>query len=125
MTIEGETTRTVKVGQPLTLVARVDDDGVPKPRGGGQLGAGDSSSSRRAAAANDAGRAMRRVFTPPARVTVAKMVGLHLSWIVYRGTATNVTFTPDQMKTWTDTPAYANKPRSPPYIIPEPPPGNR
>ena len=33
-----------------------------------------------------------------------------------------MTFTPDQMKTWTDTRAYANSPWSPPYIIPEPPP---
>ena len=30
-------------------------------------------------------------------------------------------FTPDQMKTYTDSRAYANSPWSPPYIIPEPP----
>ena len=47
------------------------------------------------------------------------------SWIVYRGKASAVTFTPDQMKTWTDTRAYANSPWSPPYFIPEPPPENK
>ena len=35
VTIEGEKTRTAKVGQPLMLVARVADDGLPRRRGGG------------------------------------------------------------------------------------------
>ena len=51
--------------------------------------------------------------------------GLRLSWIVYRGKAAAVTFTPDQMKTWTDTRAYANSPWSPPYTIPLPPPDGK
>ena len=51
--------------------------------------------------------------------------GLHLSWTVYRGDATSVTFTPDQMKTWMDTRAYGNSMWSPPYTIPEPPPDGR
>jgi hypothetical protein len=51
--------------------------------------------------------------------------GLALSWIVYRGHASAVTFSPDQMKTWMDTRAYANSRWSPPYVIPEPPPGGR
>src|SRR5262249_23873996 len=51
--------------------------------------------------------------------------GLRLSWIVYRGKASAVTFTPDQMKTWMDTRPFANSPWSPPYVIPEPPPDNR
>jgi hypothetical protein len=46
---------------------------------------------------------------------------LRLSWIVYRGKASTVTFSPDQMKTWMDTRVYANSPWSPPYLIPEPP----
>jgi hypothetical protein len=48
-----------------------------------------------------------------------------MSWIVYRGKASVVTFSPDQMKTWTDTRAYANSPWSPPYNIPEPPPDGK
>ena len=51
--------------------------------------------------------------------------GLRLSWIVYRGSTAAVTFTPDQMKTWTDTRAYANSPWSPPYTIPVPPPDGK
>ena len=37
----------------------------------------------------------------------------------------DVTFTPDQMKTWTDTRAYANSPWSPPYTIPGTSPDRR
>jgi hypothetical protein len=36
-----------------------------------------------------------------------------------------VTFSPEQMKTWTDSRVYANSPWSPPYIIPEPPADGR
>ena len=39
VTIEGEKTRTVRVGQPLMLTASVVDDGVPKARVRGQAGA--------------------------------------------------------------------------------------
>ena len=35
VTLDGERQRNVKVGQPLSLVARVTDDGVPKRRGRG------------------------------------------------------------------------------------------
>lgn len=45
--------------------------------------------------------------------------------MVYRGRAAAVTFTPDQMKTWIDTRAYANSPWSPPYTIPLPPPDGK
>jgi len=50
---------------------------------------------------------------------------LRLSWIVYRGKASTVTFSPDQMKTWMDTRVYANSPWSPPYVIPMPPPDHK
>jgi hypothetical protein len=45
--------------------------------------------------------------------------------MVYRGKPASATFSPDQMKTWMDTRAYANSAWSPPYIIPEPPPDGR
>ena len=51
--------------------------------------------------------------------------GLRFSWLVYRGKASTVTFSPEQMKTWTDSRAYANSPWSPPYILPDVPPDNR
>ena len=61
----------------------------------------------------------------PSSLVPASGPGLRLSWIVYRGKAADVTFSPDQMKTWTDTRAYANSPWSPPYFIPEVPPENK
>jgi hypothetical protein len=50
---------------------------------------------------------------------------VRLSWIVYRGDARQVTFDPEQMKTWQDTRVYANSPWSPPYVIPPVPPDGK
>ena len=60
-------------------------------------------------------------YRPPSSIIPSSGPGLRLSWIVYRGKAGTVTFSPEQMKTWTDTRVYANSPWSPPYLIPEPP----
>ena len=104
--VEGAKTLTAKVGQPLTLDALVTDDGIPKRRGGGGSRGGPQRGSRRDADAAAAGRggsgarrssARTRAMLPPARVTVGKNVGLHLSWFVYRGAGT-VTFNPEQVK---------------------------
>jgi len=54
---------------------------------------------------------------PPARITVGKVTGLHLSWFVYRGTG-KVTFDPEQAKTWEDTRANMNSPWSPNWTPP-------
>ena len=54
---------------------------------------------------------------PPARITVGKVTGLHLSWFVYRG-AGKVTFTPDQIKPWEDTRAGQNSPWAPLWQAP-------
>ena len=61
------------------------------------------------------------LYRPPSSIVAISGPGLRFSWIVYRGNAAAVTFNPDQMKTWTDTRAYANSPWSPPYAIPLPP----
>ena len=107
--IEGEQHRTVRVGEPLTLaVVANDPDDLP------------SRSERSRAPAN-----VDQLYRPPSSVVVASGPGLRLSWIVYRGPARDVTFDPIQMKTWTDSRVYGNSPWSPPYIIPEPPPGGR
>src|SRR6185436_12205039 len=65
------------------------------------------------------------LYRAPSSLVPASGPGLRLSWIVYRGHAEDVTFSPEQMKTWTDTRAYGNSPWSPPYLIPEPPPENK
>jgi hypothetical protein len=65
------------------------------------------------------------LYRAPSSLVPASGPGLRLSWIVYRGKAGDVTFSPEQMKAWTDTRAYGNSPWSPPYFIPEPPPDNK
>jgi hypothetical protein len=127
--VDGEKTRSVNVGAPLPLVAFAGDpdnlparrDGQPQPR--------DASGKRSSApAATPAPRATpspaslaNALYRPPSAIVASSGPGLRLSWIVYRGKASAVTFDPDQMKTWTDTRSYANSPWSPPYAIPVPP----
>ena len=64
-------------------------------------------------------------YRPTSSLAARSGPGLRLSWIVYRGQAVKVTFSPDQMKTWMDTRVYSNSPWSPPYVIPVPPPDNK
>jgi hypothetical protein len=56
-------------------------------------------------------------MNPPARITVGKVTGLHLSWFVYRG-AGKVTFSPEQVKPWEDTRAGMNSPWAPLWTPP-------
>jgi hypothetical protein len=110
--VEGESRRIAKVGAPLTLTAFAKDpDNIPPRRGRGA-----SPPQTMAAAA---------LYRAPSSLVPASGPGLRLSWIVYRGKAEDVTFSPEQMKAWTDTRAYANSPWSPPYYIPEPPPDSK
>lgn len=127
--VEGPKTRTVKVGQPLTLVAIAGDpddlparrDGKPQPGVKKPVKVQTRAAARPAPAPNSA----EVVYRPPVAVVASAGPGLHSSWIVYRGKASTVTFRPDQMKTWMDTRAYGNSMWSPPYIVPEPPPDGR
>ncbi len=117
-----ETSRSVGVGQPLTLVAQVVDDGIPKRRMSGLSGAAVANEGSRrdteGTAPNSANPIRpNRAMTPPTRVTVGKNVGLHLSWFVYRG-AGKVTFTPEQVVAWEDTRSGANSPWAPLWTAP-------
>lgn len=125
--------RRIKVGEPLTLNALVTDDGVPKSRLAQQLAAlaaAPASAVDRGGEAGAGGGApavpARRnpMLSPPARITVGKNVGLHLSWYVYRG-AGAVRFTPDQIKVWEDTRAGANSPWAPIWLPPSMPPDGK
>jgi hypothetical protein len=129
--VDGNKTLSAKVGQPLTIVTTVTDDGIPKRRGAGLAGAAVSNrASRRDAAAIGAAGANgatgentvrpNRALLPPARVTVGKNVGLHLSWFVYRGPG-KVEFDPVQIKPWEDTRAGANSPWAPVWVAPDMP----
>jgi hypothetical protein len=125
--VDGPATRTVKAGQPLSLVAIAGDpDNLPprrdgKPQPGVKKAARPPATPRQGAAPNSPAV----VYRPPVSVVASAGPGLHLSWIVYRGNAAHVTFTPDQMKTWMDTRAYGNSMWSPPYDIPVPPADGR
>jgi len=128
--VEGNKTLSAKVGQPVTIVTLVTDDGVPKRRGAGLSGAAVSRAAARGA--NEAApttppppeAAARRntAMMPPIRVTVGKNVGLHLSWLTYRAPASApVTFDPIQIKAWEDTRAGANSPWAPIWVPPDMP----
>ncbi len=141
--IVGDRVLTARVGQPLTLVVEVTDDGLPRTRrSAASVATADSTAIARAdsvAAANSSSddatadgaeadqgpRLSPRALRPPSRVTVGKVVGLHLSWFVYRGPEfinpgpEAVAFNPVQVKVWEDTRAAANSPWGPLWIPPE------
>lgn len=131
--VEGERTRHATVNQPLSLaVVAGDPDGIPARRDGkpqpGLKGAVKvvptaAASRRNTPAASPNSAAV--VYSPPVSTVSSSGPGLRFSWSVYRGKASAVTFTPDQLKTWMDTRAYAHSPWSPPYAIPEPPADGR
>jgi hypothetical protein len=77
--VESGTSRTIKAGESVTLVAVASDDGIPKPRPMARLNPGFAS-----------------------RFTVDSATGLRLSWFLYRG-AGKVAFDPVQTKVWEDT----------------------
>jgi len=127
--VQGSRTLTAKVGQPLTIVTVVTDDGIPKARGAGLSGAAVANSGSRRDATATAPTSTdpvrpNRAWLPPARVTVGKNVGLHLSWLVYRG-AGKVTFDPEQIKPWEDTRTGANSPWAPIWAAPPMPPDGK
>ena len=103
--VEGEMQRTVRVGEPLTLVAFAEDDGVPE-------------SPRRRLAEFDPNLARR--WRPSTRVTVNTETGLRVSWFVYRGEGT-AHFDPPQITVWEDTRTGTYSPWAPHFINPEPP----
>jgi hypothetical protein len=126
---EGPATRTVRAGEPLSLVALVTDDGIPKRRGAGLAGSAVANpGSRRDTAGTETNsenpQRVNRAMLPPARVTVGKNVGLHLSWFVFRGEG-KVTFSPAQIKPWEDTRAGANSPWAPVWVAPPMPQDGR
>ena len=97
--IEGAASRSVGVGQPVTLVALATDDGKPKAR------------------------PMPAPFSQLARAsrgTPNSATGLRLSWFVYRGAGT-VTFDPPQIKVWEDYREGENSPWSAGWSTPPPP----
>jgi hypothetical protein len=123
VTLEGAEMRTARVGEPLQLVAIVNDDDKPNPRGyresvvSSRQGSGfteDESPRER----------FDKAMRPPIRGTVNRVVGMYFSWFVYRGKG-NVTFEPLQAKPWEDTRAFQNSAWSPFWVSPEVPEDGR
>jgi hypothetical protein len=118
--LEGPKQRMAKVGQPLSLVAVVTDDGIPKPRSIGP----DATRANVRRFEADGLRVTNPAMVPPRQSTVGKRVGLHLSWFVYRG-AGKVAFEPPQIEAWEDTRTGANSPWAPLFTVPPPPPDGK
>ncbi len=75
--VEGDKHRSVKAGEPLTLLTfATDPDNLPARRAEGVV----------------------QPYRPTSSLAARSGPGLRLSWIVYRGKAATVTFSPDQMK---------------------------
>ena len=110
-------TRNIKVGQQVTLVSEVKDDGIPKRRGAGAGAAVRATGAGGVTNDNTGALIARAATSPPVRVTVGKNVGLHVTWFLYRGPG-KVTFDPPQVKPWEDTRAGANSPWAPIWMPP-------
>jgi hypothetical protein len=115
--IEGDGSRRSNVGEPVTLIADVKDDGIPKlrlPRPAQGRASTPAATTAPAAPRTPPG------LIPPTRITVGKTIGLHAGWFVYRG-AGKVTFDPPQIKVWEDTRTGANSPWAPLWTAPKAP----
>jgi len=120
----GDTIRTARVGEPITLQTRVTDDGVPTPYN--PMGFLRAVGGAAAAFANPEMIRQRMMMVPPPRPTVTKKNGLFLSWNVYRAPESTeepvqelVSFYPPQTKPWEDTRPSANSPWSFLWVPPE------
>jgi hypothetical protein len=120
--VQGQKRLTAKVGEPVTLVATIADDGIPKTRalGAGSAVTNTGSSATLSTSSREQLEAFRsrRMTLPPTRVTVGKIVGLHASWFVCRG-AGRVAFDPAQIASWEDTRTGGNSPWAPLWTPPE------
>jgi len=103
VTVLGDDIRTARVGEPITLVTQITDDGLPKVR---------------RESSNSAASLKRRMLNPPSRITVGKVNGLFLSWNKYRGPG-SVTIDPPLPKPWEDTRTDANSPWGALWLPPE------
>jgi len=120
----GDTIRTVRVGEPLTLQTRVTDDGVPEPFD--PMARIRLLGGAAAAFASEEMVRQRMMMTPPPKPTVDKNNGLYLSWNVYRApedvagpVQELVHFDPPQVKPWEDTRPAANSPWAWLWVPPE------
>ena len=120
--VEGPTEIRARVGQPITLVVRMDDDGLEEAVQRSKRR--DEQRAQRIAEAEGPPRLSQQQLRPPVRITVDKAVWHHVAWFVYRGEG-EVTFDPPQVKTWEDTRSGANSPWAPLWNAPPVPEDGR
>ena len=106
--VESPLHRSVRAGEPITLVAHAHDPDHDPPF-----------------VARRVPETLDQLYSQPGSVVVSSAPGMRLSWIVYRGVAEHVSFSPVQLKTWMDTRVWSNSPWSPPYVLPPPPEDGR
>ncbi len=112
--LEGARERTTRVGEPVRLVTRVTDDGVPER----------SQSADGPPADATPEQLLERAMRTPVRITVNKSNALHMTWFPYRGEG-EVAFDPPQVKPWEDTRPFQNSPWSPFWVAPPEPEDGR
>ena len=96
VSVEGPLERTVKVGEPLRLIAAASDDGLPPP-----------------------------MAAPTRLVGRHGSWGLRVAWCVYRGPAKDVTFDPPQFNVFPDYRPATNTPWTPGWLPPPLPPDGK
>jgi len=112
ITIEGGSEYRVRVGQPVELRVRMEDDGLAEAR---QSWIARQERAAQAAAQREGPpRLSRAQLRPPTRITVQKAVWHHVAWFLYRADGDGLpTFDPPQVKTWEDTRSGGNSPWAP------------
>ena len=112
ITVEGGSEYRVRVGQPVELRVRMEDDGLAEAR---QSWIARQERAAQAAAQREGPpRLSRAQLRPPTRITVQKAVWHHVAWFLYRADGDGLpTFDPPQVKTWEDTRSGGNSPWAP------------
>ena len=113
--MENKATLSTKVGQPVTLIAKATDDGVPAPHPRQSVAFFFVTSEGKPPGGNT-----NPALNPPMQVTVDEATGLWVSCYQYRG-AGKVTFDPQQIIVWEDSRANANSPWAPYWMVPPQP----
>lgn len=112
ITVEGGDEYRVRVGEPLELAVRMEDDGLEDAIVGWERR--QEEAAQAAAERDGPPRLNERQLRPPTRITVQKIVWHHVAWFLYRGDGgAHPTFDPPQVKTWEDTRTGANSPWAP------------
>ena len=109
ITVESGGEYSARVGQPIELVVRMEDDGLERAYANWMR----RQERAAAAAAEREGppRLSRAQLRPPTAITVQKVVWHHVAWFLYRAEGEGTpTFDPPQVKTWEDTRTGANSP---------------